>query len=66
MTVEGKRKWTTTENFFSNSTIPEHEIEIESLKSRIFDLEDELDKMKNNVRKLNKIVRELEKKKIQH
>lgn len=66
LTVEGKRKWTNNENFVANSTISEYEIEIESLKTRIFDLENELDKMKSNIRKLNKVVRDLEKKKIQH
>lgn len=66
LTVEGKRKWMHNENIFSNTTIPEYEVEIESLKTRIFDLENELDKMRSNVRKLNKVVKELEKKKIQH
>lgn len=66
LTVEGRSKWTNNEAIFSNASISEHENEINILKSRIFDLENELDRMKNNIKKLNKLVREIEKKKIQH
>lgn len=66
LTVGGKRKWSYRDEFPSNSTISEYQNEIETLKIRVLDVENELDRMKSNVRKLNKIVRDLEKKRIQH
>lgn len=68
LAAEGKRKWTNSENFYANAStsVPQYQTEIESLKTRIFDLENELDRMKTSVRKLNKVVRDLEKKKVQN
>lgn len=56
LAVERKMRW-------SNSTLPEYQNEIQSLKSRILDLENDLDVMRSNVRKLNRVVKELEKRK---
>lgn len=66
LTAEGKRKWINTEAGSRNASNSDYENEIDILKSRIFDLEDEFDRMKNNLRKLNKIVKDIEKKKVQH
>lgn len=68
LAAEGRRKWINNENVYANTTssVAQYQIEIETLKTRIFDLENELDRMKTNVRKLNKVVRDLEKKKVQH